>query len=118
MKCNNCGGIIRRGDTYCPMCGMELKSEYKPLQERYKRGEYQDREEQYYDETPVYQESETTHYQRGYNLDEYYPEEEETENSGSGLLPVILILVIALLIGFIFGIIMFSSNFQAIPSIG
>lgn len=118
MKCENCGSIIRRGNTYCPMCGMELRTEYKPLQERYKRGEFQDIDEDFYDERSVYQEPKTRTYQRGYNLDEYYPEEIEPESSGSILLPIILFLIAALLIGFIFGVIIFSSNFQAIPSIG
>lgn len=123
MKCDNCGGIIRGGDTYCPLCGKEIKSEYKPLQERFKRGELSDWDEDiYYDrsnpERKPYHEPESKPYRRGYDLDEYYPEEAEPESSGSIMLPIILFLLIALLIGFILGIMMFSSNFQAIPSMG
>ena len=30
MNCQNCGGYIKRRDTYCPHCGEKLKSsEYK-----------------------------------------------------------------------------------------
>jgi len=62
MECQKCGGYIRRRDTFCPHCGAKLtrpkykpqqksrNSEYKPLQGRYKRGEYQDREEDFYDQ--------------------------------------------------------------------
>jgi hypothetical protein len=119
MICQNCGRHIRRNDTYCPHCGMEIKSEYKPLQKRYVRGEYKDRNEPYYEETPLYQEKENKPYRRGYDLDAYYPEEAEKKKSSGGLmLPVILFLLIALLIGFIFGVMIYSSNFQSIPSIG
>ena len=134
MNCQNCGGYIKRRDTYCPHCGEKLnrsrtkpqnnyKSEYKPLQQRYKRGEYQDREEdfydqyienQYIDERPVYEKPKKKKY-RGYDLSEYYPDE-ETESSGIGTAPIILILFIALLIGFIIGLMMFSNN--TLPSFG
>lgn len=127
MNCQNCGGYIKRRDTYCPHCGVELKrsnykpvqknknSEYKPLQRRYMRGEYQDREEdfynqyiedQYIEERPTYDKPKKKKY-RGYDLSEYYPDEEGTESSGIGTAPIILILLIALLLGFIIGIIMF-----------
>jgi hypothetical protein len=114
MKCKNCGGHTRQGDTYCPNCGMELStSEYKPLQKSYIRGEYQEREENFHNERPEYDDPETTEYERGYDYDYAEP-----KKSGGKLLPVILILIIALLIGFILGVIMFSSNFQSVPSIG
>jgi hypothetical protein len=156
MNCQNCGGYIKRRDTYCPHCGDELKSseykshkinnnskfdpshnsknyefnpdhkkknsEYKPLQERFIRGEYQDHEDDFYnqyiedqfiDERPEYEKPKKKKY-RGYDLSEYYPEEEES--SGRGMLPIILILLIALLIGFIFGVMIFSTS--SLPSIG
>ncbi|HEY0196788.1 MAG TPA: hypothetical protein VGC02_04350 [Methanobacterium sp.] len=135
MNCQNCGGYIKRRDTYCPHCGVKLarsnykprqvgkNSEFKPLQQRYMRGEYQDREEDFYnqyvenqykedgyiEERPAYNKPKKKKY-RGYDLSEYYPDEEETESSGIGMTPIILILVIALLIGFIIGIIMFTSS--------
>ena len=142
MKCQNCGGYIKRRDTYCPRCGMKVQkskykpqqksknSEYKPLQQRYMRGEYQDspndfydqymenqyiEENQYIDEEPTYQKHKKKKY-RGYDLSEYYPEEEETENSGSGTLIIVLILLIALLIGFVIGLMMFTNS--SLTSIG
>lgn len=131
MNCQKCGGYIRKRDTFCPHCGMELtqanykpqqknNSEYKPLQGRFVRGEYQDREEDlddhyienqkaddnyYPEEKPTYQKPRKKKY-RGYDLSEYYPDEEETERSGMGMAPIILILVIALLMGFIIGVLM------------
>jgi hypothetical protein len=105
-------------------------SEYKPLQGRFKRGEYQDREEDFYDqyienqhvddnhypeEKPTYQKPRKKKY-RGYDLSEYYPDEEETERSGIGMAPIILILIIALLMGFIIGVMLFTSG--SLPSIG
>jgi hypothetical protein len=198
MKCQNCGGYIKRRDTYCPHCGDKLhipisgsqqktrdqenssddkteefndsspvnagKSGYKPLQERYLRGEYQNNEDEFYnqyiedqyiDERHHYNEpkknkNQDAHYNRtkkrnyhdegsyqgsrkrnfqddnkyyqkpqkkyrGYDLSAYYPDEEE-KSSGSGMLPVILILLIALLIGFIIGIMMFTNS--TLPSFG
>ena len=133
MNCKKCGGYIRKRDTFCPYCGVELtrpnykpqqksgNSEYKPLQGRFIRGEYQDREEDFYDqyidnqyvdndyyqeEKPNYQKPKKKKY-RGYDLSEYYPDEEETENSGIGMAPIILILIIALLMGFIIGVAMY-----------
>jgi uncharacterized Zn finger protein (UPF0148 family) len=197
MKCQNCGGYIKRKDTYCPYCGDKLhiptsgsqqktrnhehsyddkteefkdvstgnagKSDYKPLQERYLRGEYQNSEDEFYNQYiedqyiderryhnarenrnqyAHYQRSKKRNYQgdkgyqgsrernfqddnqysqkprkkyRGYDLSAYYPDEEE-KSSGSGMLPVILILLIALLIGFIIGIMMFTNS--TLPSFG
>ncbi len=133
MDCKKCGGYIRKRDTFCPHCGMELtspnykpqqknkNSEYKPLQGRFIRGEYQDREDDFYDqyidnqyvdndyyqeEKPNFQKPKKKKY-RGYDLSEYYPDEEETENSGIGMAPIILILIIALLMGFIIGVAMY-----------
>ncbi len=140
MDCQKCGGYIRRRDTFCPHCGVKLtrpnyktqqksrNSEYKPLQGRYMRGEYQDRGEDFYDqyienqhaedqyqERPAYQKPRKKKY-RGYDLSEYYPDEEETESSGIGMTPIILILIIALLMGFIIGVMMFTSG--SLPSLG
>ena len=175
MNCQNCGGYIKRRDTYCPHCGEKLtssvykshnkknnhksdprpkrkddhnpgydnkshyknhqngnsdynqgynkkNSEFKPLQKRFIRGEYQDQEDDYYnqyieeqfiDERPVYERPKKKKY-RGYDLSEYYPDEEES--SSMGMLPIILILLIALLVGFIIGVMIFSTN--SLPSIG
>ncbi|HTX61941.1 MAG TPA: hypothetical protein VMC48_06485 [Methanobacterium sp.] len=212
MNCQNCGGYIKRRDTYCPHCGEKLhwpptesspnsddsglkshpenyksknkppknggKSEYKPLQQRYLRGEYASGEDDFYnqyiedqyiegdqhnhqgkreyrdegryqgdnnhqDENTSYQETKKNYnvgrnyhqvsgknnYQgegnyheprkkkyRGYDLSAYYPDEEEVEKPGIGMLPIILILILFLLIGFVIGIIMFTNS--TLPSFG
>lgn len=109
--CENCGCNIRKGDSYCPRCGMELLvSEYKPLKKMYIRGEYYDEEEQFFDDGPVYPERNTG------SEDEYDNHNEEKESSG-GMLPIVLFLVVALLIGFIFGIIIFSSYTPSLTSL-
>ncbi len=142
MNCQNCGGYIKRRDAYCPHCGVKVRrsdykprqqkrnSEYKPLQRRYIRGEYQDKDEgEHYDqyiqnqyiedehveEKPKYHKPKKKKY-RGYDLSEYYPDEEEKASSGVGMTPIILILVIALMLGFIIGIIMFTN--MGIASVG
>lgn len=106
MICDNCGGHTRRGDTYCPNCGMELLvSEYKPLQRKYIRGEYQ--EEHFLDEdVPNYEE--TAEYETGYDY--------EDSQGSSRWLSVFLILMIALFLGLISGFIMFSGGFQHLSS--
>jgi uncharacterized Zn finger protein (UPF0148 family) len=104
MKCENCGGQIRKGDIYCSTCGMEvLSSKYKPLQKKYMSEDYSN-EEHDHDRNDDYYEPETTEYEGNYNG--YY---EETKRS-SGWLPIILFLVLILMIGFVMGLIMFTSN--------
>jgi len=135
MKCENCGAKIKKWETYCPKCGMELfNSHYKPLKKRYLRGEYRETEESRtspYDLDQVdYTESEYQHdkyqnqnnnqkwernhqkkpqkkYQRGYDLDEYY---ESVENESSIWGTIMLLLVIALLFGFVMGFVFFSTK--------
>lgn len=185
MKCENCGTKVRKWDTYCPKCGMELSvSEYKPLKNKYLRGEYHEQREvptepydlegedysaaKYYEDTyqnednysdrDYNQQNQDNNYQynqdrdykqdnpdksykkdksyknkpykkkynqnrdyqhnynpneykkkkyRGYDLDEYYGTE---ENESSIWGTVFLLLVIALLFGFVIGIIFFSTK--------
>ncbi len=105
MKCENCGGQIRKGDIYCSNCGVELlASEYKPLQKKYMSEDYSN-EEHYRDRNDNYYEPHTTEYES--NNNRYY---EETKRSSGLLLPIILFLVLILMIGFVMGLIMFTSN--------
>jgi len=135
MKCENCGAKIKKWETYCPKCGMELfNSQYKPLKKRYLRGEYRETEESRtspydldqmeYSESTYQQDKyqnqnnnqkwERNHqkkpqkkYQRGYDLDEYY-ESVESESSIWGT--IMLLLIIALLFGFVMGFVFFSTK--------
>lgn len=140
MKCENCGAKIKKWETYCPKCGMELfNSHYKPLKKRYLRGEYRETEEsrtspydldqmEYSESTyqqDKYQNQNNNHkrernyknksnhrnphkkYQRGYDLDEYY---ESVENESSIWGTIMLLLVIALLFGFVMGFVFFSTK--------
>lgn len=111
MICKNCGDEIAGGDRYCSSCGMELyvpehRPDHKPLQRKFLRGEYLDEEEEFYEEDQVYYEDKTE-YER-----EYYYEEPK---KSSGLLSTFLILLIALVVGFVIGIFLFSGNLQSIP---
>ncbi|HHY00699.1 MAG TPA: zinc ribbon domain-containing protein [Methanothermobacter sp.] len=140
MKCENCGAKIKKRETYCPKCGMKLfNSQYKPLKKRYLRGEYReteefgtspyDLEEEGYSESTYQpnkyqnqnynQKGEKNHqnkhnqtnpqkkYQRGYDLDEYY---ESAENESSIWGTIMLLLIIALLFGFVMGFVFFSTK--------
>ncbi|HOI40963.1 MAG TPA: zinc ribbon domain-containing protein [Methanobacterium sp.] len=141
MKCENCGSKIKKGETYCPKCGMELfNSQYKPLKKKYLRGEYREvddlgtspynLDEDDYSESAYQQDNyqnqnynqkrkknyqknynqETNpqkKYQRGYDLDEYY-ESEETGSSMWGT--IMLLLIVALLFGFVMGFMFFSTK--------
>jgi predicted nucleic acid-binding Zn-ribbon protein len=128
MICDNCGANIDKSEEYCPNCGMELlhsapkhtKKKYyknsepvsrdnphlieKPIKKRYyedSRPESPDYS-QYDDDGAKYEESETL-------------EEDHKEKSGSGIGNIILLLFIALILGFIVGMMMFSSSMQYIP---
>lgn len=156
MKCENCGARIRKWESYCPKCGMELfNSDSKPLQKKYLRGEYREVEEistEPYDlgaedlseatynqdtyQNPNYNQDNQDEdsqkgnrnqnnrnrnykqeynkegnsqkkYQRGYDLDEYY----ESEKTGGSIWgTVILMLIVALLFGFVMGVMFFSTK--------
>ncbi len=109
MKCENCGSHIRKGDIYCSTCGMEiLSSEYKPLQKKYMNENYNN-EDQSYVKSKNYYKPNTIKYESRH--DHNY---EETKHS-SGWLPIILFLVLILMIGFVIGLIMFTSNIQSTP---
>ena len=46
MKCENCGAEVKNRQSYCPKCGMELfNSDYKPLKNKFLKGEYREAEE-------------------------------------------------------------------------
>lgn len=169
MNCENCGGRIRKGDSYCPSCGMELLvSEYKPLQKKYMRGQYQDEDELLLDDDGFYPREKEDynhgnyHDQRSYqnredsgdrygqkghrdgfeanrrnhettprnretsprnryettqqnrhqsaDYDHEHDYEYEQPESSSGWLLIVLFLVIALMVGFVIGLIMYSSS--------
>ncbi len=140
MNCDNCGAEIDKDEEYCPNCGMQLfdlppnpikkkidkisesssaeksgsdeKSDSlsKPIKQRYiedsepenpdysNYNEYED----VYDEPPQYEDE--------VQETEDRPEVERKESSGSGMVNIILFLLIALILGFIVGLIMFSSQ--------
>ncbi|KAF5088993.1 zinc ribbon domain-containing protein [Methanobacterium aggregans] len=132
MICENCGAEIRDGEEYCSNCGMELftpKSNRKPvskkpLKERYIDGEYQDQEdyediyESYrdYDEptTPRKRNQSRSSYESNYGYEDYEP---AASKKSSGMGATVIILLAALIIGFVIGIMVFSGNSQIIPSI-
>jgi hypothetical protein len=134
MKCRNCGGEIRPEDIYCNQCGMELSGrqykprgrkrrsfpdnrDYKPLQNKFMRGEYQEQEE---DTSPdyYYEPEEAYDYGEYPGYDDYreYEEAEEGETSIWGTL--ILFLVLALVVGFVVGLLIFTSDAQNLLSLG
>lgn len=135
MICDNCGAKIDENEEYCPNCGMQLldlppkhakkkknyknsgsfsrgdsRSVEKPIKQRYIGNSTPESPEysQYLDEDEY-------GYEEGELPEEIYYEEDYKEKSGSGIGNIILLLFIALILGFIVGIMLFSS--QSIPSI-
>ncbi len=138
MKCRNCGGEIRPEDIYCNQCGMELSGreykprgkkrrsfpenkDYKPLQNKFMRGEYQEeQEDQYHPDDDYFYKSEETYDYGEYQEDDghyqEYGEIKEGKNSIWGTL--ILFLVLALVVGFVVGLLIFTSNTQNLLALG
>ena len=124
MICKNCGTNIRNRESYCPNCGMELMVPYsKSLKEKYIAGEYHDQHDDliFRDKKEHRDpENEFKPVERAYESEEYYGngtmEEYETKKSGSStLLAIILFLVVALLFGFVIGMILFSGYLHSLP---
>jgi zinc-ribbon domain len=122
MICKNCGANIRNRESYCPNCGMELMVPYsKSLKEKYIAGEYHDQRDDLnikdrYNQKN--QEEEFEHVKRSYETEDYYGNEtlEEYETRGSSaFLAIILFLVVALLFGFVLGMILFSGALHSLP---
>ena len=137
MICENCGAKIGDDEDYCPNCGMELfipKSKRKPvskkpLKERYIEGEYQDQEdyEDIYESYSGYDEPETPrrrdhskkpqkqeYYESYYEYDDYEP---VPSKKSSDMGATLIILIAALIIGFMIGIMLFSGTSQVVPSL-
>jgi zinc-ribbon domain len=121
MKCENCGAEIRKKDRYCPDCGMDIP-EYKPLQDKYLRGENQD-EEGFWDDNEEYVHTDKAQYHQEYSNGENQYQNDEygayevTESQRSVWSSVILLLIVALLIGFVMGLIFFSGKLLNIPPV-
>ncbi len=124
MICKNCGANIKNRETYCPSCGMELMVPYsKSLKEKYIAGEYHDNPEKSVVHNKNRQKPQREEFQRVEHTDEYEQyhgneshEEYKPQGSGSSaLLAIILFLVVALLFGFVLGIIIFSGALHQIP---
>jgi len=128
MICENCGAEINNRESYCPSCGMELMIPYsKSIKEKYIAGgylenqdthiHYQKKDTNYETEPPeeVVQETEQYYEARA----EEYPEAQEyQEESGISILVVIILfLVVALLIGFVIGILVFSGFLHSLPGL-
>lgn len=134
MRCLNCGGEIKPEDIYCNHCGMELsgrknksrerkrrsipdKGAYKPLQNKFMRGEYQEHQEEQYPDDHYYNPQEA--YDYGDYPDEFYGEQAEVDGGKNSIWgTLILFLVLALVVGFVVGLLIFTSGSQNILSIG
>jgi hypothetical protein len=122
MICKNCGANIRNRESYCPNCGMELMVSYsKSLKEKYIAGEYHDQRDDLIIKDRYNrknQEEEFEPVKRSYETEDYYGNEtlEEYETKGSSaFLAIILFLVVALLFGFVLGMILFSGALHSLP---
>lgn len=126
MICENCGAEIKNRESYCPNCGMEIISPYsKSIKARYMAGEYRENEGNYTPrnrrnrEKEVYVEETEAPFVEETDPDaveEYYEPEEYYESGGISVLTAIIIfLIVALLIGFVIGILVFSGFLHSLP---
>lgn len=129
MICENCGAEIRNRENYCPNCGMEIINPYnKSIKARYMAGEYTENPGNYHQrkqrsqrEKEVYVEETEPNVlndsEPAKEEDYYEAEPEEYEESGgvSVLTVIILFLIVALLIGFVMGILIFSGFLHSLP---
>ena len=121
MICKNCGAEIKNKESYCPSCGMELFVPYsKSLKEKYIAGEYHDREENFIVRDRRNGPAEEYYPEKGADEQEQYhgDETEEYNEIGGGtsvIAVIILFLIVALLVGFVIGILIFSGFLQSLP---
>ncbi len=123
MICKNCGANIKNKETYCPSCGMELMVPYsKSLKQKYIEGKYTDNPKNsvvHNKKNPVSQEEfrqvDNTNEYEQYHGNETQEEYQPQGSGSSALLAIILFLVVALLFGFVLGIILFSGALHQIP---
>lgn len=121
MICENCGVRIKNRESYCPNCGMELITPYtKSIKAKYIAGEYNENQNTYvprnkrnaeeYDQQ-ITDEPEVS------EVEEYYEADvEEYKESGISVITVIILfLIVALLIGFVIGILVFSGFLHSLP---
>ena len=137
MKCRNCGGEIGPEDIYCNQCGMELSGReykpkgknrrsfqenngYKPLQNKFMRGEYQEQQEDQYhpDDDYFYKSEEAYDYEEYPGYDDHYQDYEKEEGKNSIWGTLILFLVLALVVGFVVGLLIFTSDAQNLLPLG
>ena len=127
MICDNCGAILDEGEEYCPNCGMELldlphnpakKRKYHKNSGSFSRGNVEKPLKKRYikklePESPDYSRYHDSEYDE---YDEYESFEKDYKGkSGGNMANIILLLFIALILGFIEGLFMFGS--QSIPQI-
>lgn len=105
MKCENCGRQIKDDENYCPNCGMEIVTSDKPLQKKYLNNDYIEED---YDRKDTYQEPEIYEYENKHTT------KKERKKSG-GWLPILLFLLLLMMIGFVVGLIMYTTNLQSTP---
>lgn len=120
MICKNCGANIKNRESYCPSCGMELMVPYsKSLKEKYISGEYQDnpKNSNLYSVNKLKHNEPEEDYEQYQSNEQYQGNEsyEESQSGSSALLAIILFLIVALLFGFVLGIILFSGAVHHIP---
>lgn len=143
MICDNCGAIIDKSEKYCPNCGMELLTS-KPMKKKYYREQESINHEnkglnpakkKYYKDSEMFSANnrrsiekpiKRRYYENSApvspDYSQYIGEESEPhqqdhykEKSGTGIGNIVLLLFVALILGFVTGLIMFG--LQSIPQI-
>ncbi len=121
MICENCGAEIKNRESYCPNCGMELINPHtKSIKAKYMAGEYTENQNTYVPKNKTKLPKEKQEYieeKDDPEVQQYAEADmEEYEESGVSILTVIILfLIVALLIGFVIGILIFSGFLQSLP---
>ncbi len=129
MICDNCGAIIPEKEEFCPNCGMQLVDLYSKPKNKKKYSKNSKSSKNYdFDsfDKPIKQKYMGNSKPESYDYSQYldddgYKEHEFNDNyeaknkrkSGTGIWNIIILLLIALVLGFIVGLLMFTS--QLIP---
>lgn len=131
MICDNCGATIDANEEFCPNCGMQLidvqpkprkKKKYnkksrsfddakavdKPIKQRY----IENSQPESYDYSHYFDDDEYEEYESPER--DYHPKDQQMK-SGIRIMDILLFILIALILGFITGLLMFGS--QLIPPI-
>ncbi|MDI6725260.1 MAG: zinc ribbon domain-containing protein [Methanobacterium sp.] len=124
MICDNCGAIIDKNEEFCPNCGMQISNLHPDPKKRkkyYKNSRSLSRNYSRSVDKPIKQryiknsKPESQDYSQYFDDEEYEPSNHDyyetnyKRKSGIGIGNIILLLAVALILGFITGLLMLGT---------